>query len=499
MAAKWYRREAVQAAIVGGVFILLAAVIAGLFSLPPKPTSDSRELHVTVNSEGVNVNVNNYLESLPPLGKLLETSGAYKASKLVGLKLNKDDPLHIDFILDKGDARLYGQELQGEARKLIQYFLTALTIPENHLWVNLSPYEANNIIPEDFASTQMGRHFLELDYFLKQLTASLTYPETELGRLYWRTIYDRTQAEFGTDQIEVNSYNKVWIVPDTASVVLTEGTALVTSGHLNVLTDNDYLASAVTGVQNEGQIGLEHDSRARRLAEISSEATKEILIPKLEEEINHGETFARIRQAYYSLILATWYKQTLRDSLLSKAIADQGKLAGLTEPKSNYVDKLYERYIESFNLGVYNYIREDQNREANEIIPRKYYSGGITIKNLGRTIADRSNRVKLQMRNLGLAAILVHVVLVPSGGEAFVNTGPTIPSEHNVVAVEEYSGDPGGIDFGRPFQIDQLGEEEFLFDRHALAKAPEIDGLHPVIMGMIAFPDIKTLIRDNSH
>ena len=33
-----------------------------------------------------------------------------------------------------------------EYTKLIKYFLASLTIPDDHQWVNLSPYEKNRII-----------------------------------------------------------------------------------------------------------------------------------------------------------------------------------------------------------------------------------------------------------------------------------------------------------------------------------------------------------------
>jgi hypothetical protein len=44
--------------------------------------------------------------------------------------------------------------------KLIKYFLASLTIPEKDLWVNLSPYEKDRIIPQSFGLTEMGRDLL---------------------------------------------------------------------------------------------------------------------------------------------------------------------------------------------------------------------------------------------------------------------------------------------------------------------------------------------------
>ncbi len=53
--------------------------------------------------------------------------------------------------------------------KLIKYFMAALTIPEEDLWVNLSPYEAHRITPQKLGETELGKSLLSQDYILKQL------------------------------------------------------------------------------------------------------------------------------------------------------------------------------------------------------------------------------------------------------------------------------------------------------------------------------------------
>ena len=63
--------------------------------------------------------------------------------------------------------------------KLTKYFLASLAIPDDDQWVNLSPYEKDRIIKDDFGKTEMGRDLLAQDYMLKQITASLIYPEEQ--------------------------------------------------------------------------------------------------------------------------------------------------------------------------------------------------------------------------------------------------------------------------------------------------------------------------------
>ena len=74
--------------------------------------------------------------------------------------------------------------MKKEGERLIKYFLASLAIPEKDLWVNLSPYEKDRTIPRALGQTEMGRDLLAQDYMLKQITASLIYPENGLGKTF---------------------------------------------------------------------------------------------------------------------------------------------------------------------------------------------------------------------------------------------------------------------------------------------------------------------------
>ena len=119
---------------------------------------------------------------LPAPGVIVHLSPSLEPPLLKGIKVHANNPFRFDFILDKGDSGLSVETplmaslLKQEAAKLIKYFLASLTIPEKDLWVNLSPYEKNRIIPQSFGLTEMGRDLLGEDYMLKQITASLIYP-----------------------------------------------------------------------------------------------------------------------------------------------------------------------------------------------------------------------------------------------------------------------------------------------------------------------------------
>ncbi len=110
--------------------------------------------------------------------------------------------------------------------------------------INLSPYESDRIIPQAFGITEMGRDLLAQDYLLKQLTSSLMYPEDELGEEFWERVHEEAYEQYGVTDIPVNTFNKVWIVPEKA-VVYEDGDAVfVVESRLKVMLEEDYLAAS---------------------------------------------------------------------------------------------------------------------------------------------------------------------------------------------------------------------------------------------------------------
>ncbi len=308
---------------------------------------------------------------LPAPGLMVSPSPAFNPPILKGIKVHPDDPFKFDFILDQGD--LYRGQLKQDATRLIKYFLAGLTIPEKDLWVNLSPYEKDRIIPQSFGLTEMGRDLLAEDYMLKQITASLIYPEGQIGKMFWKRVYEEAAQKFGTTNIPVNTFNKVWIVPEKAIVYENEknGTAYVIEAKLKVMLEQDYLA-------------LEKTTQRKSLNALGSQVIREIVIPELSKEVNTGKNFTHLRQVYNSLILATWYKRKIKDSILNEVYADKNKLAGIRG--RNDVGAIYQRYLAAFKKGVYNYIKEEQDPITQTALPRKYFSGGEELIDIDKAM-----------------------------------------------------------------------------------------------------------------
>ena len=327
---------------------------------------------------------------LPAPGIMVHLSHEFIPAHLQGITIHPDNALQFDFLINKGDDNLEGDQRKEEYKRLVKYFLASLTIPDEDQWVNLSPFEKDRIIKVDFGKTEMGRDLLAEDYMLKQITSSLIYPEDDLGRKFWDKIYERAWKEFHTINIPVNTFNKVWIVPDQAVVYESGNTAYILQSHLKVMLEEDYLS-----LEKHSGVGDRTNSNGTHT--IGSQVIREIILPALEKEINEGWNFANLRQIYSGMILAAWYKKRLKESLFGKAYVDKAKVKGVNQddPKAN--EAIYQRYLQAFKKGVYNYIKEDFDEHKQQIIPRKYFSGGFSLRPDMLTIVHTGDAVDQSM------------------------------------------------------------------------------------------------------
>ncbi len=308
--------------------------------------------------------------NLPLPNQMLALSQPVSHPALRGIKINPENPLQIAFIVDpQGQANI----TKDECDRLTGYFMAALTIPEEDLWVNLSPYEKDRIIPEALSQTDFGEGLLEEDYLLKQLAASLTYPESEPGRSYWQAINNPVGA--GHDR-PVASFQKVWIVPESAEIYENANVAIIIKSGLKVMTEKDYLATqaATASVGGKPNAVSRGASDARDEA-IASNAFKAHILPLIEKDVNTGEHFARLRQMHSSFLLASWFKNKLRESFF-KYYIDQKHVKGIDLADKNVKEKVFNQYVQAFTQGAYNYIKKER-VGGQRTTRRQYFSGGI--------------------------------------------------------------------------------------------------------------------------
>ena len=112
------------------------------------------------------------------------------------------------------------------------------------------------------------------------------------------------------------------------------------------------------------------------MSTLGTQIVREIVIPELTKEVNENKNFAQLRQVYNSLILATWYKKKIKDSILEQVYADKNKVAGINIDDPQEKQRIYQRYLQAFKKGAFNYIKDDIDSTTQQIVPRKYFSGG---------------------------------------------------------------------------------------------------------------------------
>jgi len=299
-----------------------------------------------------------------PQPHLINTTALFSPLAIKGLKLYSNDPFKFDFMIEEGNTAYSDTQLKTEAQKLIEYFLVSLTVPEKDLWVNLSPYEKQRVIPEELSRTGMGTDMLGQDYVLKQLASSLTYPDSELGKAFWDKIHARAKVLYGNDNVAVNNFNRIWIVPQKAVVYTDKDKAYVGEATLKVMMEEDYLAA--------------QKNNPLKTSDISTQTMREVIIPVIEEEVNNGKNFTQLRQMYKALILAAWFKKHLKDSIVNQLYADQNKVHGVDTSDPNAKEKIYNQYLQACKDGVYNYVKREQ-VSYNKITKRQYFSGGLGL------------------------------------------------------------------------------------------------------------------------
>jgi len=385
--------------------------------------------------------------TLPASGTMMTPTPAFIPAAIKGMQIFENNPLRFDFIIDTGQSELEDESLKKETNKLVKYFLAALTVPAEDLWVNLSPYEKDRVIPEKFGFTQMGRDLLRQDYILKQLTASLIYPERSLGKNFWDRVYAKVYKLYGSTEISINTFNKVWIVLDKALIYVSGDTAFISNIHLKAMVENDYWALQENLDSSQRPKHKREINDTKTLNDISSSIVREVIIPEIEKEINEGENFANLRQISYAMVLATWYKRNLKESLLGKLYVDHNKIDGVDVEDKNIKEKIYQQYLKAFKIGVYDYVKQDYNSHLQEIIERRYISGGyfynpeaLHQKDVAVTALIKEGKEATQ-GNLFAARVFVDPIV--SG------LTPPPPKGKKALTVEAYLNNKRGISSGK--------------------------------------------------
>ncbi|TRZ93345.1 hypothetical protein D4R78_08615, partial [bacterium] len=285
------------------------------------------------------------------------------------------------------------ESLQQETKTLLNYFFIGISLPNEAFWVNLRPDVEDNIIDRELAETDLGKIFLEADLQLKKDTANFTSPQTLEGKEYWDKLYKKAEELYGSENITIPTLTRPWIVPDEIIIRESSDNAYIYKATLKVMLEQDYLKDSSTYNFK--------DERSKALNEYSSQLIRETIIPKLTKEINSSKRYAPLRQVYYSLILAQWFKQKFYGkSGVYSYLIDRHNLNGLTSKTSWSKTTYFNAYKTSFQQGEYN-IKEPVYTPTGQII-RSYMSGGVALQNTIASSAVVPGSIKRDVFNRDL-------------------------------------------------------------------------------------------------
>jgi len=330
----------------------------------------------------------------------------------------QDAARSFSVMLDKGDVKEAKQaETEQAVRDMMTYFFIGVRLPNSSFWVNLRPDSPERIIDARLAQTDIGRIMLAADVQLKKDLAAYTSPKTKEGKAYWDKLYKKAEELFGSEDISIPTMTRPWIVPDEIILRDAGTSAYIYKATLKVLLEADHLRN--------GPAIQFADPRIKTLNDYSSQIIKESILPKLSKDVNISRRYAPLRQVYYSLILAQWFKS--RNMGIDKSI-DQKDLAGLMSNTAWDKGVYFKQYQDSFQKGEYD-LQETVRTPFGQTI-RQYFSGGVQIGSL-RPLLTISGHLPLniasRMRTLSAATVVPHEddmeIMLNAGKEAALFDG----------------------------------------------------------------------------
>lgn len=349
--------------------------------------------------------------------------GQYLGQMNSGLAIDRFRPLHLRYfsydtatnnfqlLLDKGDnPDIKDEELQDKIKVLMEYFQIGLSLSNDKFWVNLRPDSEDEIIDPLLERTDLGRVMLESDLQLKKDTAAFTSPQSPEGRLYWDKLYQKARELFGSEPANIPTLTRPWIVPGEIIVKETDTSAYIYKANMKVMLEEDYLKT--TNPISSGQMYAFSDPRMKELNSYSTQLIREMILPKLTKDVNTAKRYAALRQVFFSLVMARWFKERFRGkSGEYPQTIDSNNLEGLTSKEPWSKSFYFNEYKKSFEKGEYN-LKEQVSTISGQVI-RSYVSGGQQFERMNISGIGLKTRIVT-----GLMTLALLLGLTPAEGDA---------------------------------------------------------------------------------
>lgn len=218
------------------------------------------------------------------------------------------------------------------AAQMADAFYVWLNLPTSTFWVNLNPSEPDRIIDAKLARTDVGRILLEADLRMKRLASQLTNPDTATGLQFW--------GPPNPDAGQECTVTRQWIVPKPASVYEADGGMYILDAPLQVKAE----AEMFSGTQGDPSC----PSPSARMEQVF----EQVILPKVEDAVNHAPDFAELRRVYLARVAAEWYRQRHTGALTS--MIDSGNVQQWPALQSWSSRQVFDAYVKSYRDHEYN-------------------------------------------------------------------------------------------------------------------------------------------------
>jgi len=174
-------------------------------------------------------------------------------------------------------------------------------------------------------------------------------------------LYEKARQLFGQEDIELPTYTRPWIVPGEVIVRESPSGAFIYKATLKVMLEQDYLScqaidliaaspqGLLTSGHEKGALAYGfNDPRIEELNAYSSQLVRELIIPQLTRQVNSSKRYASLRQVFYSLILAQWFKSKNPDN----PAIDRKDLNGLASVAPWSKDAYFNGYKNLFRRRI---------------------------------------------------------------------------------------------------------------------------------------------------
>ncbi|GAB3869594.1 hypothetical protein GCM10029964_002140 [Kibdelosporangium lantanae] len=298
--------------------------------------------------------------------------------------------LELRYVSEGGDGRLKyafdantgnGKVADGQvaATQSSDAFFVWLSLPPSTFWVNLNPTEPDRIVDARLGTTDVGRILLEADFRMKKVVGRLLHPDSDTGKQFWAAGDMTTQNCVDMRQ---------WIVPKPASVYEDDGGLYIVDAPLEVKMETQYLTE-------RGQ-----NTSCTNPNAAMDKAFRTLVLPKVEDAVNHGPEFAELRRVYMSRVAAEWYREKHGGAL--SAMVDSGDVSRWPALSKWSPRQVFDQYVESYSKKEFDIHREET------ISGRRYdvtytYGGvdfsGVDLDRVASVSQDRRDAVRNSFQN----------------------------------------------------------------------------------------------------